>query len=191
MRRHIPPPSPRLPPGGPAPPLPPARRGSGLRRALAWAVPARLAGSACRGGPPPGPPPPPLAPRRLAAGSAAAPPGSVPGPSPWSLRSPWPCSVRPWRAALRWLRAPCVPLGGAPLRVPPGLPGPPPALGRPSLGWWPGPAAGSGPPAGGLWRGSAPLLRPPGPRRGGWGVPPLRRRARRPQGSCKSDKKLV
>ena len=169
MRRHIPPPSPRLPPGGPAPPLPPARRGSGLRRALAWAVPARLAGSAYRGGPPPAAPPPPLAPRRLAAGSAAAPPGSVPGASPWSLWSPLlaPCGLV---AALRVAAGSRVPLGGPPRRVPPGPPGPPPALACPSLGWWPGPALGSAAPRPGLVRGSAALFSAPGPGGGGCGV---------------------
>ena len=92
----------------------------------------------------------------------ARPPATRPG------RCGRPCLLRVGlRPALRCLRAPCVPLGGARRRGPPGAVPPascpPSSLGR--LAAWPGfGLRGSRP---GLRRGFAPLLRPSGPGVGG------------------------
>lgn len=121
-----------------APPLPSARPRSGLRPRCAGRSPRRsppwLSGSGCRAGPRP-----PLrrlpAPRRLAAPPAAASGGSVPGPSPRSLRSALGCCGWASGPPSAPLRPPCVPLGGVRRRGPPVGPGPRPALPRPSVGW--------------------------------------------------------
>lgn len=99
------PPSFGLPPGGLClavrSALPPARPLSGASPAACGVTaapcrfPPRLAGSACRRLPRPAAPPPPPAPLRLAAPPAAASGGSVPRPSPWSLRSPLPAAGGP------------------------------------------------------------------------------------------------
>lgn len=177
----------RLPPVGPClavrSALPPARRRSGASvaacgvTAAPWRSPPRLAASACRRLRRPATPAPPLAPRRLAAPPAAASGGSVPWPSPRSLRSPLGCCGWACGPPSAPLRAPCVPSGGARRRVPPVRPGPPPALPRPSVGWrhWPGfglrgscPGASGGP--------AGRFLRLSGPGVWGLGIPPLRRR---------------
>ena len=112
-------------------------------------------------------------------------PARCPGPRPG--RCGRPCLLRVGlRPALRCLRAPSVPRGGAGRWGPPGRPLPPPALRRPSVGWRPGRALGSGAPARASGGAAPRFLRPSGPgvgaplaRRGVWcsapagaGVPP-------------------
>lgn len=159
-------------------PRPASPRGSAGRPPARF--PARLPGSAYRGGPPPAAPPPPLAPRRLAAGSAAAPPGSVPGASPWSLRLPLLAPCGPL-AALRLAAGSRRSRGRSPAAGPPGAAGPAPcppsSLGR--LVAWARSGLRRSPP------GPRARLRRAflGPRPGrcwGVGVPLLRQRARQP-----------
>ena len=151
----------RLPPAA-APP----RRGGPRPGLLARPI------GACRGPPLRRRPRPPSASLRL---RLRAPAARCPGPRPG--RCGRPCLLRVGlRPALRCLRAPCVPLGGAGRWGPPGRPLPPPALPRPSVGWRPGRASGSGAPARASGGASPRFFRPSGPGVGVWGVPRLRAR---------------
>ena len=114
---------------------------------------------ACRGPPLRRRPRPPSASLRLRLRPPAA---RCPGPRPG--RCGRPCLLRVGlRPALRCLRAPCVPLGGAGRWGPPGRPLPPPALPRPSVGWRPGRASGSAAPARASGGASPRFFRPSGP----------------------------